>query len=549
MSTKKTITDINTLLVHKRCIFMTLDQYKKKAHINDKIYTNVSIVKDVKKHVIDHIKSVAKDAPFNKVPRPIYVMISKKLEYDEGDSIIFGKCNNEIGAYSKGTLTYKEIEKIDKGKPETYEGYNPSCFYGKDNKYSKNEMDDYKFIYNNVNEDIEKLKGSSLSSYKFRGNYEVVISIPNLTKDKKFFTSYFDFYKQNMFMNLIVNNNDYLSIITIDKEIPEVFKTLIRDPAQYKKFVNFYNRSSVENYPLVKDLTYMCYDLGCSSDSGEDLQQIVPKLSDNYDDLVNNAKSKAPYFPTKCLRTSYYKDHMIDYTSSEYNNELKEKLLEGVKTYKENIEKIKRGEEPTEQSGDNIVDVLKNTAFSFRNEKYKDDKYSSDYNRKILSELAFRYNTVPGVQEMVFSVFKVNDSFAEINNITSIMPWGNKLLEKGMVLPEGESFDIDNDSLKSFNKQYEVKMFFNRLVLFKNKGIVRIVINENFSAYTRRSLVIENGFLTIYGYNADGHKDNRYNINVVNYPDVKPINPISLIVENDGKINIYDNGFNIIGSL
>lgn len=26
----KTIIDINTILVHKRCIFMTLDQYKKR---------------------------------------------------------------------------------------------------------------------------------------------------------------------------------------------------------------------------------------------------------------------------------------------------------------------------------------------------------------------------------------------------------------------------------------------------------------------------------------------------------------------------------------
>jgi len=43
-------------------------------------------------------------------------------------------------------------------------------------------FDKYKFIYDNTNEDIEKLKTSSLSSYKFKGNYEVIISIPNLNK-------------------------------------------------------------------------------------------------------------------------------------------------------------------------------------------------------------------------------------------------------------------------------------------------------------------------------------------------------------------------------
>jgi len=113
-----TIKEINTILDHKRCIFLTLDQYKKKVHINNKIYTNVSIVKDVKKHIIDHIKSVAASCPYNKVPRPIYVMISKKLEYDEKDSLVFGNCNKEIGAYSNGEISYSYIEKIDKDKQE-----------------------------------------------------------------------------------------------------------------------------------------------------------------------------------------------------------------------------------------------------------------------------------------------------------------------------------------------------------------------------------------------------------------------------------------------
>ena len=550
ITTSGTIKEINTILDHKRCIFLTLDQYKKKVHINNKIYTNVSIVKDVKKHIIDHIKSVAASCPYNKVPRPIYVMISKKLEYDEKDSLVFGNCNKEIGAYSNGEISYSYIEKIDKDKPRTYQGFDAKCFYKKDDKYSRDEMEQYKFIYENINQDIDKLKSSSLSSYKFIGNYEVIISIPNLTNDMKFFTSYYDFYKQNMFYNLIVNNNEFLNIIKIDKKIPDIFKKILKNPVQYNKFVDFYNKLSIKEYPLKNDLLSVCYDLGCSSDKGEDFQQIVPIVSDTYDDKLNNAKGKAPYFPTKCLRTLDYKKNMIDYNSKEYKEGLKEKLLEGVKNYKENLERIKRGEEPKEQSGDNIIDVLKNASFTFRNEKYnnKDNEdYSEDYNRKILSELAFRYNTVPGIQEIVFSVFKINDSFTEINDITSIMPWGNILLEEGMVLPEGDEFDIDNNSIKSFNKQYEIKIYNNKLCLLKNKSLIKKIFDNDFSLYTKRILIIDNGMLSIYGNDSQENKANRFNIKIITNENY--IAPISLILENDGVINIYDNGFNIVGRI
>lgn len=542
-----TITDINTFLIHKRCIFLTLEQYKKKTHINDKTYTNISIVKDIKNHVIEHLKSVAIDAPFNKIPLPIYVMVSKKLEYDEKDSLIFGKCSSEIGAYSNDTINYEFIENINKKDPETYEGYDVSCFYDKNKKYNKNDMDKFKFLYENVNEDVNKLKSSSLASYKFMGNYEVIISIPNLNKNKKFFTSYYDYYYQNMFYNLLVNENDFLNIIKIDKKIPDIFKKLLKDPEKYKKFVDYYNAISIKDYPLTNDLTSICYELGCSSDNGEDFQEIVPKLSDNYEDRVNNAKGKAPYFPTKCLRTSFYKKNMIDYDSKEYNDELKKKLLEGIDNFKNNLEKIKNDEEPDKQSGDNIVDVLKNIAFKFRNEKYNNEHYSEDYNRKILSELAFRYNSVPGIQEIVFSLFKIDDTFSELNNIISIMPWGNILLEEFMVLPESEEIDIDNKSIKSFNKQYEIKMFLNKLWLFKNNGLYRKIFDEDFSIYTKRILIIENGYLSIYGTDISGIKDNRFNINVISNSNYKT--PISLILENDGTINIYDNGFNIVGTI
>lgn len=540
-----TINDINTILLHKRCIFMTNVQYKNGVHLNKKIYTNVSIVKDVKKHIIDHIKLVAKDAPYNKVPRPIYVMISKKLEYDENDSIIFGNCYNDIGAYSKGEITYAEIEKSIKDKKSTVKGYNTSCFYNDQKK-----MENMKFIYDNVKNDIDNLKASSLSSYKFKGNYEVIISIPNLNKDKKFFSSYYDFYQQNQFMNLVVNKHNFLNIIKIDKEIPPVFKKVLKDPKKYDEFVRYFNSINDKNYPLYNDLTSICYELGCNSDVGEDLQEIIPKLSDNYDDLVNNAKAKAPYFPTKCLRASNYKSHMIDYSSNDYSKELKDKLFEGVTDYKENLEKLERGEKLEKQSGNNIVDVLKNVAFKYRNEKYSNkdkEDYSEDYNRKILSELAFRYNTVPGVQEVIFSVFQVNDTFAEINNVTSIMPWGNILLKKDNVLIEGDNYDIDNFPIKSFNKQYMIKMHNNKICLLNNNSLVRVLIDVDFSAYNNRTLIIENGILTVYGFDSNKNKDNRYNKSIITNKNFK--SPVSLIVENNGAINVYDNGFNIVGSL
>ena len=92
--------------------------------------------------------------------------------------------------------------------------------------------------------------------------------------------------------------------------------------------------------------------------------------------------------------------------------------------------------------------------FRFRNENFDEGKYSKDYNKSILTELAMRKNSYPGIQEITFPVFRIKDDYSDLYNHTHFMPWGNILLAQQYVLSEGDKFDIETMSIISFNKTY-----------------------------------------------------------------------------------------------
>lgn len=557
--------NFNDLLLWKRCIYMTFEQYKKGEHINNKIYSHYAITKNVKSYVTTHLKELAASLPFKKVPKPIYVSIAKHLEYDQDTSILPANCQQ---AYEDlENLDFDELKKAHENKLKTYKDYDISCFMDKDNKIvdkNSEEIKNKRFVYSQLKspENIEYLKKSSLASYKFQGNYEIYIYVPNLSNDLKYFTSFYEFSSQNKWMDIMSNpRSNFLSIISFQKDYEQKIIKLVGETnynknKMFQKLVDNLNSQDEKEYPFAKDMAYICFSMGCSSQYGEDLVEIVPTVGTTYDEQLSNAQAKGPYFPTKCLKTNYYHKHMMDLTGNEkkkeYNKGIKEQLEKDISSFKENYEKIQKGETPSEEySSDNIIDVIKGSAARFRNKKYtegtSEDQYSKEYNRKILAELAFRHNSYPGVQEIVFPIFRINDEYKELIEYTHFMPWGNILLKQEYVLNDGDILKIDEVSFKSFNKIYQIKFDNdNKLSLFNNNTKIRTFIDKDMREYKKRTLVFQNGSINLYGYDKYGNNDNRFSL-FVSKPNT--IDPLSIIIENDGNISVYENGFNKINNL
>jgi hypothetical protein len=557
--------NLNELLLWKRCIYMTFEQYTGKEHINDKIYMHHTITKDIKSYVINHIKELSAKLPFKKVPKPIYVAFSKKIEYDPSNSIFPTSCKMAYDDMVAGKINFNELKKANNRGESTYNSYDISCFLDKDkqiqydvnNSFIKNNI----FIYDRLGsqDNIENLKKSSLAAYKFNGNYEVYIYVPNLSVDLRYFTSFNDFSSHNKWMDLITNSRSkYLSILPFNKDYRKNIIQIVGENEyerdnKYKNIVKELNEKNEREFPYAKDMSYICFEMGCSSEYGEDLSEIVPTIGKTYDEQLSNSRAKGPYFPTKCLKTSYYDKHMMKINQNDYKKGLRERLEQDISSFKNNYEKIQKGETPNDEySSDNIIDVIKGSASRYRKEIYNDDgdgpnNYSKEYNRKIMSELAFRHNSYPGVQEIVFPVFRLNDSYNELTNYTHFMPWGNILLKQEYVLNENDVLKIDEISLKSFNKMYEIKYdIYHKLSLFANGVKTRTIVEMSMQSYTKRSLIIEGGSINMYGYDVNGNNDNRYSI-YVSRPNT--VNPFSVIIENDGNINVYDNGFNKINTI
>jgi hypothetical protein len=236
----------------------------------------------------------------------------------------------------------------------------------------------------------------------------------------------------------------------------------------------------------------------------------------------------------------------------DYKKGVRAQLMNDIDIFKSNYEKIKAGDVPTAgHSSDNIVDVIKGSAVRFRNENYKEGKdetqYSKEYNRKILSELAYRYNTVPGVQEIIFPCFVLSDDFVPLQQYTHYMPWGNILLKQQYVLSEGDVIKLDEERFTSFSKMWELKYDEeNKLSLFYLEQKRKRIIDFDMGLYNRRSIAFENGSLNLYGYDENDNNDNRHSLFVSKEDS---ISPLSVVIENNGVINVYDNGFNVINTL
>ena len=471
----------------------------------------------------------------------------------------------------------------------TFKEYNEDNLHINKNIYSRrwssvNERD----IKNTIRIELENIKNnmlrpSSLSiplpiytmfakkleENVFKGNYEVILYIPNLynyngnEREYTLFPSLDAFSKQNRWMELMTSKySKYLQIIKIgllkDKE-----KTIIK-----------------KNY-FRNELTNTCLNLGCVSSIPDSV--LIPAYTMNDQDLTV-AADNLPYYPKSCLRTPYYNKHMMDikpndvkYNSRDPNlftgsvniithcseKNIKNDDKDGFDKYlcdtliKERLcdKKDADGDytSPLAQmvcdntDKDKAESLLANFYREKLNSGTKAEEYSEEYSINILKDLSFRKSKFPGpinIQEIVFSMFLIDTRFFN-ENLFCYMPWGNKLLKQDYVLNEGDTLEVDRVSFKSFNDVYEIKFQSNGyLYLYENKNVKSLIPNQsgNLKCFTRKVLKFENMTLNIYGYDQHNNYDLRGYVKL----NIKSMYtaPASIILSNNGEIIIYDLGIN-----
>jgi hypothetical protein len=427
-------------------------------------------------------------------------------------------------------------------------------------------------IYVMLAKRLEKEKGI----YVFKGNYEVVLYIPNLYNYKNNGTAYTlfpsldAFSKQNRWMELMTSKySKYLDIVENSK---------LKDNEETKTNKNLFRT----------DLTSSCHNMGCVAIEKDAAR--IPMYSTKDSELDTNVSAVSPYLPSACLKSPHYNSQMMNF------NEKDEKRFYGtsnvlvdnfdIKTYcnAANIEKYKAEQEEDKESFDTFLctqinkceeykgqdnpkyeDVPKSTCDKPENEKIsdlmsfflsknlklgtKDIDYSAVYNKNILKEMSFRKSKYPGIgsdiQEIVFKMFVINEKLFE-ENLFCYMPWGNKLLKQDYVINEDEIMEIDRVSFKSFNDVFEMKFHTDGyLYIYENKNRKYKVPNQskNLNCFKKRMLRFENMLLNIYGYDEHNNYDLRGSVELTN--KTMYVSPASLILSDDnGELSLYDLGIN-----
>lgn len=581
----------NDLLEHTKCVYMTHDEYTKKVHIpnnmlhieteidmmkqninfesNQKDIFNLlgstfpiyhinenelilktktpknnpekppnpfsfgpsmmQLMKSVKKmlnpEISEEIKYIIANLAkkYGKLVLPVYIMYARKFEYD-------------------GLLIDEHLEDAINKHPDLSEN---------NKNILKNEL---------LKKDN---KDSLLARYKFKGKMYVNIYIPNMNKDGKLFTSIRGFKNNNLWMKSLILDDDLLfsiypiyhmdPLIESNKKLKQIFEEL--------KFKEYHFKSDQQN---------TCYSHGCVTEKGENVDVLIPTYSSNTVIMDSNIKSNSPYVPTKCLKPYNYNssDNKKKSGFQEDLDDVYKKMTYQIFYGKDNAKKGKNAclQEFIEKMDlydgtQNIMNIVDSCGLKYIIDKYRDDEGNyTTWNNKILKELAQRKNTVPGIQELVFPIFKLkpwnNDMFFS-------MPWGNDLMSYNYGMTEGDEIIYEDEPQKpnmgflnflfgnKLNNTEDEKIIYNAIVSANNEYWIQLDKYGKLAMYYRQKpifwfnnrnlgkdvvLTFEDGKLMINNKN----KKPLESITLVSKPYKEPL---SLIIENTGQIKVFQNGF------
>lgn len=569
----------SSLLLFERCVYMTQKMYINNGHIPSNFYIeqgiiNIkgdSIIDELNNLVINNIIALAnklseiKGVPA-KVPGPIFFMYAKKLEYS---GTILGNCFDDFildqNYIQLDTSSPINLMKDAMAKIQEYPGItgmNGKLYKNCSVKNDKDNMETYYFIKNLINdkEEINKLKQSNLAKYKYNNNIQYYIYYPSLNidynKNVKYFTNYNSYLNTNIWMSNIVSNYYLFNIIGINDSFNiqrnKLLKILgIKQEKLINKLIEELIKKDKDNYPFIPESLYTCYTNGCVSEYGEDFDELLPKKTDKKGDQENNAEQKAPYYPTKCLKKVNYNDNMfIKYNEEEFINDIKKNLFtKCLKDYKENYDKVKNGDTNIVQSDTSIINELKTCFFKYRHDNSGNDlngdskyKYSKKYNKNILTELSNRFFSYPGVQEVTFPLFNINSSDERIKNYMLLLPWGEQLLSTSYFLGNDDIFCLIYDKrIYSFNNLYYMTLDKNGIIIVKNSSSDRVIYTINDKTINNVvNVKFDSGSIILYMEN-NKNVNPGFSVSCVDF--TLGNSPYSLIIDDNGDINIYGDKF------
>jgi hypothetical protein len=548
-------------LTHIKCIFFTQENYNSRIHIPKSTLvleyesTIATFENDIEQKINEtylKLNQITTSSLDIKVLNPIYIAFSRKLEYS---SSVFDDPN---------------IKKISIDKPNGNTTFAISTYIAS-------------YFKSSPNKDLEtKYKNLPSNSYEFRnGTIKVIMYFPFMTNEYKYITNFTDIINSSSFLIKTIMDTEFNGLPDVNTfDEAKMRKILAKKQgiksSEIDSFINDIKNVDRTNFRYSDDLIYLCNDGGCISDIGEDFTVLLPTLSSNDSDNTNSAIDKSPFLPSKCLaKTMRYNCGVINADNNNKSLFDVMKSEEIIKYLTENLSKYiineecklsnsndKRFRDFCKEKGDknpNIqqtpIDIINNTfSYQLRNQFSSDfnekennkskhlNHYSKDYSINIIKELMFLRSKYPGIQEIVFPLYKYTGNNGNIID----PPWGSLFLTRGHIIDYNESIGV-NVKKYSFNNKYYLTM--------NEKGQIYVKIEEtNEIFYYLNMNEIPNPLYMKFSTNIsitfrDPETNNIYpkqvsdpSINIVMKDELHK-EPFNLYLNEYGKIRVYSNGF------
>ena len=520
---------------------------KAKAAPNQRVIASTAVAKEDKSNPDDFKKFVSTGKlSFLKHQRCIHMTME---QYKDRDHINENMCYKEFNCnmYDIEKKIIENLNLIKKRIQSTFRRGNdillPLPIYvsiakiiSKDDKYV------LKLMFSDVRYDFSN---TFFEKYTFKGMMKIIIYIPNLMKNEGDYYNYYPslctYTDQNKWMEYMTSKDSYFLKALDNKK---------------KKS----NKARYDNL-LKRSLNNICDDFGCVSEgAGEDINHI----KGDYGGGV--------YMPTKCLQfKEYTMKYYMNRDFSELYSKSNEDIIKEYKKIKDEAEKEAKPdegnleeEEIDEISRDSISESL---AYAGKSGK-GGNKINRSYNNTITNDIKFRTEpgkSYPGIQEITFSMFKIDEKNPKFSNFFHYMPWGDKLLNYEYVLNSGKSFEFEDS--KYLLKDITVPQYLkfksiddNYYMEFNNEGILTLYNKDGtqntiiHAAYGKHLKNTKNRKIVFDGLSGSLHiqgepSENNDTVSL-KYTGKKYIQPYSLILDtspgNLGKLKIYDLGFNVI---
>ena len=561
-------------LKHIRCMFFTQDSYNSRLHIPKSSLTLEfdSTISNLENDIENNIKNVydkmnrISGTNGVKILSPIYVAFSRKLEY-----------SNSI--FDDQSLKKIEIKKNN-------------------NQYSLAISDFMNNYFNSYpNEQLqEKYKSLPMNIYNFNNRrIKVIIYIPFMTREFKYITNFTDIINSTRFLINILLDTTFNGLPDVNTFNEDKIRKNFEKTNEIKKrnnqklitseeinyVINKLKKGDKLNFRFSDDLMYLCNEGGCISESsGEDFNNLLPSLATTDSDNDNNAINMSPFLPNKCLaQTIRFKCGVVnaDKNNTPLSDVMKSKpiidyLTANLRKYKINeecltldkktasksdIEFCKKEGDENPNMNQTPVDII-NTALSyqlrnqfssdFKEEKNSDKKiekynhYSKDYSVNMIKELMFLRNKYPGIQEIVFPLYK----YTGYNNYIVEPPWGSLFLTSNHIIFYNET--IEKQTRKySFNNQYYLKMNNKGHIYVKRESNDQIIYYLSIIEFLRPlSMAFSNTITINFKDNISGYEKPQTvldsSIKLINKSD-KLREPFNFYLDDNGKLRVFANGF------